>query len=239
MKQALFPLIVLLGATAACPLPASRQISRPAELVGRVSDNYARVRDAQMDITLDTSLQIFGCAGLHRQKGRLFFKAPDKMMVSLEKDRYYLRGNRIRKIDKDNKRYYIRLLYAPDFSVGFNPTLITHNFNLNLLSESTNEAALEGLPKPGVLKNVKKVIFYLDPQNNLLRSLDLMIAQNIKGKVQIRYEKIKGLDVPVATYGRSAVQLNGGMLVALDFDLRGENVRVNLGLSDKLFDPCF
>ena len=211
----------------------------PEELVNRVSDKFLKVRDGEMDITLDTSLQIFGCGGLYRQRGHLYYKAPDKVMATLEKDRYYIKGNKIRKIDKEGKRWYVQLLHAPDFTPGFNPRLITYNFNVKTIKESSEEVVLEGLPKPGVLKNVKKVYFHIDPRADLLRSIDLTITNGIKGKIEIAYEKINGLDVPTATYGKSALEWSGGFLVGLVFNLSGQNAKINTGLPDKLFDPGF
>lgn len=211
----------------------------PEELVKNLNDTFSGIRDAEANITLDTSLQIFGCGGLYRQSGHLYFKAPDKVMAELDKTRYFIKGNNIRKIDPEGKRYYIRLIHAPDFTPGFNPRLITHNFNLKIVSQTSDEVALEGLPKPGVLKNVKKVVFHIDTKNNLLRSMDLAISGNLKGKVDIKYEKMGGLAVPTATSGKSALEFDRGFLVGLYFNLSGKNFKVNQGLPDKLFDPGF
>ena len=211
----------------------------PEELVNRVADKFLRVKDAEADFKLDTSLQILGCGGLYTQHGHLYYKAPDRLMATLGTDRYWVRGNRIRKIDKDGKRFYVTLIHAPDFTPGFNPRLMTYNFNLKYLKETTGEAVIEGLPKPGVLKNVKKVIFYVDTSEYLLRRMDLMIGGNLKGKISIDYKKMNGLDIPVATYGRSAIEFGGGMLVGLYFDLRGTSFKVNQNLPDHLFEPGF
>lgn len=211
----------------------------PEEIVKKLNDNFSKIRDARVEITLDTSLQILGCGGIQRQKGYLFFKAPDKIKVILDRDQYFIRGNSIRKIDAEKKRYYIRLMHAPDFTPGFNPRLITHNFNLKIVKDTTEEVVLEGDPKPGVLKNVKKVFFHIDPGENILQGMDLAIAGNIKGKVEVKYEKIGGQNVPVASFGRSALELNNGWLVALFFNLQGRAVRINTGLPDRLFDPGF
>lgn len=211
----------------------------PDNIVKCLSARFDQVRDGECDITLDTSLHLFGCGGVNRQKGRLYYKAPDRVMAILDKERYYIKGNNIKKIDAQGKRFYIRLLHAPDFSVGFNPRLMDHNFNLRVISSSTGEVVLEGLPKPGVLKNVKKVTFRADPSADLLRSMDLAIANNLKGKVLIDYRVIEGLDVPVACHGRSALELNGGFLVGLIFSLKGDNFKINTGLPAKLFEPGF
>jgi hypothetical protein len=44
----------------------------PKTVVGLLTAEFLRVRDAECDITLDTSLQLLGCGGVNRQKGRLF-----------------------------------------------------------------------------------------------------------------------------------------------------------------------
>lgn len=211
----------------------------PEEIVNKLNENFAKIKDAQAEITLDTSLQILGCGGVTRQKGALFFKAPDKIKNLIGQDEYFVKGNSIRRIDAEKKRYYIRLLHAPDFSVGFSPRLITHNFNLKIIKETTDEVVVEGIPKPGVLKNTRKVVFHVDPKENLLRSLDISLGQGIKGKAFIKYEKIGGLWVPVQAFGKSALEINGGFLVALLFDLKGKNFKVNTGLPDKAFEPGF
>jgi hypothetical protein len=230
----MFPFILVLAVivwAAAGPAPST--------LVDALARKFLLVRDAECDITLDTSLQLLGCGGVNRQKGQLYFKAPDRVMAVLGKERYYVRGNDIRKIDAEGKRFYIRLLHAPDFSAGFNPRLMETNFNLRVISSSSNEVVMEGLPKPGVLKNVKKVTFNADPSADLLRSMDLSINNGLKGKIFIDYRSIDGLDVPVACHGRSALELNGGFLVGLIFGLKGDNFKINRGLSDKLFEPGF
>lgn len=226
---------ILATAIAFCLLISQVIALSPEEIVNRLNENFSRIRDAQGEITLDTSLRIFGCGGLYRQKGYLYFKAPDRVMAVLEKTRYFIRGNNIRKIDPDGKRLYIRLIHAPDFNPGFNPRLITHNFKLKVISETGSEIVLEGLPRPGVLKNVKRVVFHIDPRENVLRSMDLAIANNLKGKIDIKYEN----KIPVATFGESALELNRGLLAGLYFNLSGKNLIVNRGLPDKLFDPGF
>lgn len=211
----------------------------PEELVQKVNDNFLRIGDAQGEIDLDVGLQLLGCGGLQRQKGAFFYKAPDKLKITLNGDTYYLRGNSIRKVDREHKRYYVRLLYVPDFSVGFTPRLISHNFTLKLIKEDTAEAWLEGLPKPGVLKNVKRVVFKIDTRENLLREMELFLRQNITGRVKIDYGRFGGLSAPTATHGRSALELNNGLLVGLLFNLKGEKIRLNSGIPDRVFDPGF
>jgi hypothetical protein len=239
MRFVLLFFLLLFLTMPACPLPSGRDRLVPAEIVNSLTKKFLLVRDAACDITLDTSLQLMGCGGVHRQKGRLYYQAPDRVMAVLDKDRYYVKGNTIKKIDAEGKRYNIRLLNAPDFSVGFNPRLMDHNFNLRVLAASTSEVVLEGLPKPGVLKNVNKIIFKVDPSADLLRSMDLAIARNLKGKVFIDYQVINGLDVPIACYGRSALEMNGGFLIGLIFSLKGTNFKINAGLSPKIFEPGF
>jgi hypothetical protein len=219
-------------------IPAHAALT-PEELVNKLNEKFSRVKDAQADIVLDMGLQIFGCGGMQNKRGRFWFKAPDKIKIILGRDVYFIRGNFIRKIDGEGRRFYVRLLHTPDFSPGFNPRLITHNFNLKIIGETTGEVVMEGLPKPGVLKNVKKVTFHIDPKENLLLSLDISISQGIRGRAVIKYEKIEGLWVPVGTYGKSALEINGGFLAGFLFNLKGENVKINTGLSDRLFDPGF
>lgn len=214
-------------------------------IINKLNKNFAKIKDARADFTLDTGLQIFGCGGLQRQTGKLWFKAPDKVKVELDQVRYFIKGNFIRRIDADGKRYYVRLLHAPDFTPGFNPKIITHNFNLKAIKETTNEIILEGLPKPGVLKNVKRVSFYIEPNNCwepqefLLRKMIFSLQQNLSGNAYILYEKMGKLSVPVATHGKTALEVNNGTLVGFTFNLKGKNVRINTGLSDKIFDPGF
>jgi hypothetical protein len=211
----------------------------PEKLVLQLDENFSRLKDGQTEITLDTSLQLLGCGGLNRQTGYLWFKAPDKVKAIVGQDAYFLRGNRIRKIDNHGKRFYVTLLHAPDFTPGFNPKLITYNFRLTTIKETTTEVILEGLPKPGTLKNVKKVLFRIDPVRSLLTGLDLSLNQGLSGRINIKYEQIGGVDVPTACYGKSALEIFSGSLVGLVFNLRGEKPVVNGGLSDKLFDPGF
>lgn len=233
MKKIVLFTLLLLGFA-----PAFAAIS-PEEIVRKLDQNFSRIRDAKAEITLDSGLQLLGCGGLQQQKGLLFFKAPDKIKIMLNHDTYFIRGNRIRKIDGEGKRYYVKLLHAPDFSPGFGPRLITHNFNLKIIKESTDEVIIEGLPKPGVLKNVKKVFFRIDPKEYILRGMDLSMRQNISGRIYIKYEKIDGMAVPTVTWGKSALELASETLVGLTFNLRGEKIRINTGLSNKLFDPGF
>lgn len=211
----------------------------PEEVINKFNDSFSRIKDAHGSFTLDTSLQILGCGGPVRQTGELWYKAPDLIKFTLDRDTFFFKGNRIRKIDGQGQRFYVQLLHAPDFTPGFNPRLITYNFNLKLLKESPQDIMVEGLPKPGVLKNVNKVVFHFAPQDHLLTGMDLSLNYGLTGRLNIKYEKIGGLSVPTATYGRSALEIVSGSLVGLIFDLKGARIRVNNGLADKLFEPGF
>jgi hypothetical protein len=212
----------------------------PEEIVNKINANFIKIKDAAADITMDTSLHIFGCSGLTRFQGKGYYKAPDKIKAALNKETYFARGNRIRKIDEKGKKWYVKLFNALDFSPGFNPMLIPHNFYLTLVKDGTDEIILEGNPKPGVLKNVKKVFFRIDPHGYLLRRIDLVLVHSwLNGSIDICYQEIDGLCVPVGFKGRSAIELRAGILVGLDIELRGENIRLNKGQPDRLFDPGF
>ena len=193
-----------------------------------------------MDITLDYTLFLFGCSGLQRFEGKAYYKSPDKIKATLNKVTYFARGNRIRKIDKKGKRFYVRLINSLDFSPGFHAGLIPHNFSLKVIKDNTKEIVIEGIPKPGIMKNVTKVIFYIDPKEYLLRELDLtLVNRNLSGRIKIDYEKIKGLWVPVGFHGRTAIELMDNILVGMRIRLSGKNIKINPGLPDKLFDPGF
>jgi hypothetical protein len=230
---------LLLTACLAALLAVQALAATPEEVIDRFNASFARIKDAHGSFTLDTSLQIMGCGGPVRQTGELWYKAPDLIKFTLERDTYFFKGNRIRKIDGQGKRFYVQLVHAPDFAPGFNPKLIAHNFNLKLVKDSPGDLALEGLPKPGVLKNVRKVVFHFDPLDHLLTRMDLSLNYGLTGRLNIKYEKIDGLAVPTATYGRSALEIFAGSLAGLIYDLKGARIRVNNGLADKLFEPGF
>jgi hypothetical protein len=211
-----------------------------SEIIERLSENFSKIKDAAFDITLDYNLFLFGCSGLRRSQGRGYFKYPDKIKATLEKEIYFARGNRIRKIDGEGKRFYVKFVNSLDFSPGFHPGLIPHNFNLSVVKDDKNEIVLQGIPKPGILKNVIAVNFHIDPQEYLLRKLDLiLINKNLSGKIDIDYKKIKGIWVPIGFHGTSAIELQNFSLVGLGISLKGENMKINNGLSDKLFNPGF
>jgi len=213
--------------------------SSPEEIIQKATANFSLIKDAKAEIVLDAGLQFVGCGGMQRQTGSLWFKAPDKVKVYLDGTYYYIKGNSIRKIDETGQRFYVRLINAPDFSVGFSPALIPHNFNLKLLQDNVNEAVIEGIPKPGVLKNVYKVTFHVAKPAYLVNQLDLAINHNRGGRIFINYANQEGAMVPTETFGRSALELNAGLLVGLNFDLKGQNFIINSGLSDALFEAGF
>ena len=204
----------------------------PEEVVRKLQANFAKIRDARADLTLNTSLQLLGCGGTRRQKGTGLFKYPDRIKASLDKDTYIIKGNSIQRISAEGKWYNIGLIHAPDLSIGFHPGLIPHNFYLKNIKEDENEIVLEGTPKTGVLKNVTKVYFHIDPKLFLLRKLKMAFAnKGLSGYAEIKYEKIAGIWVPVATYGKSAVEIASSALVGFNFSLKGENFRINTGLT--------
>jgi len=231
-----FYLLLILGLI--ITLPAEATLT-PKEIVKKLNDNFSKIKDAEGEFTLDLGLQLLGCGGTQRQVGHLWYKAPNKIKIELGQVTYFFQGNRIRKIDEKGKRYYVYLLHAPDFSPGFNPNLITHNFNLKLTSSSEEVMVLEGIPKPGVLKNVNKVIFYVDPHRFLLYKMDFFLKQNLRGYALINYQNLNGIEAPTATQGRSALELFEGKLIGMIFALKGQNVRLNTGLPEKIFEAGF
>lgn len=215
--------------------------TRPATaIIEKANSNFLKIKDATADLTLDYSLFIFGCSGLHRMRGKGFYKSPDKIKAALNKVTYYARGNRIRKIDEKGKKFYVKLLNALDFSPGFHAGLIPHNFKLAVIKDDKDEIIIEGIPKPGILKHVTKVLFHIDPQGYLLRKLDLTLSNRaLSGTIKIDYEKIKGLWVPVGFEGTTAIELRENALIGMRIKLRGKNIKINTGLSNNLFDPGF
>lgn len=221
--------------------PGFASQKKAEQIIEKVTLAFFKISDAAADIALDYNLHLLGCSGLRRFTGKLYYKRPDKIKIVLfNGPTYFAKGNRIRKIDKHGKKFYVRFVNAPDFSVGFQPGLITHNFYLKVLKENKNEIIIEGLPKPGVLKNVTKVIFHIDPKAQLLRKFDIILVnKRLNGEIEFDYEKINGLWAPVGFHGTSAIEVYGGFLVGLGLNLKGKNFKINTGLPDKLFDPCF
>jgi len=226
----------LMQAEAQAPAPKRSA----AAIIQKVNHNFLKIKDAAADITLDYSLFLFGCSGLRRMQGKGYFKSPDKIKAEIDGVTYFAIGNRIRKIDEKGKRFYVKLLYALDFTPGFHARLIPYNFYLTVLKDDQEGIVIEGTPKPGILKHVRKVIFHIDPQNYLLRKLDLDLTdRNLSGSINIDYEKIDGIWAPVGFEGTSAVALNSNFLIGIRIKLYGKNIKINTGLPDKLFDPGF
>ena len=231
--SALFPS----AGIAADPLPPGRSAE---SIIEKVNQNILKIKDASADITLDYTLYIFGCSGLNRLKGKAYYKSPDKIKATLNQATYFAKGNKIRKIDEKGKKLYIRLLHSLDFSPGFHAGLIPFNFFLKVIKDDPDEIEIEGIPKPGILKNVEKVVFYIDPKEYLLRKLDLiMVNKSLSGTIRIDYQKIEGLWVPVGFYGKTAFEVRENALVGMGIRLEGKNFEINTSLTDKLFDPGF
>ena len=231
--------IALAGLCLIC-LSLSSAALTPTEIVDKLDQNFAKIKDATADITLETSLFIFGCSGKHALKGQAWYKSPDKIKAELDGVTYFGFKNSFRKIDQKGKKWYVKLINAIDFAVGYNPKLIAHNFQLSVIEENEEKIVLEGLPKPGMLKNVKKVLFFIDPQEYLLRGLDVkFFNERLGGKIDIEYQKIDGVWTPVSFSGQSAIVIREGFLVGLDIKLSSENLKINTGLPDEIFEPGF
>lgn len=237
-----FILAFLLVVFAASSLSQSPQSSskEAEEIIDKVKANFFKIKDATADITLDYNLYLFGCAGNKRVYGNGYFKSPDKMQGVIDGDTYFVKGNDIRKIRKDGNKFYVRFINSIDFSIGLHPGLITHNFFINIIKNEPDEIIIEGIPKPGILKNAKKVLFKIDPKKSLLREIDVKFGnQFLGGKIKINYEKIDGHWVPVGCEGESAIELRSSVLIGYGFKLKGSNFKINTGLSDDLFKPGF
>lgn len=213
----------------------------PEQIVNRVKSNYLQVKDFSADIVLDYHVHLLGCGGTISWPGKMSYKAPDLIKFEFTgRDTYWLKGNRIRKQDQKGRRFYITLINAADMSVGFHPGLMSHNFNLKLLAETPEEYLLEGLPKPGILKNAKKLVFHIDKERWLLRSFDIFFPNSkLNGTLTIDYELIEGLWTPVRLRGQSAIEVGRGLLVGLGIDLKSRGQKINQNLPSGLFDPGF
>ncbi|PIS31272.1 hypothetical protein COT42_01525 [Candidatus Saganbacteria bacterium CG08_land_8_20_14_0_20_45_16] len=234
-KQWLFCFLII---TLTCP--ASLAKLTPQQIVDKVTANFAKIQDAQLDFTLQYNLHLLGCTGTKKQTGVGYFQYPDKIKVLLDGVSYFAQGNKIRKIDKKGRRFYVHLINAPDLAPGFNPKLMAHNFDLSVAEEKPNEVILLGLPKPGVLKNVEKIYFYIDTQNYLLRRLNVIFFnKRLPGQIDIDYAKIAGVFVPTGLQGKSAVEAPGGFLVGLDLFLLSKDLKLNPGLPTSLFEAGF
>ena len=239
-RSSLFLLICLAAGLWQAEAQAPAPKRSAAAIIQKVNQNFLKIRDATADISLDYSLFLFGCSGLRRMQGKGYYKSPDKIKAVIEGVTYFAIGNRIRKIDEKGKRFYVKLINALDFSPGFHAGLIPHNFLLTVLKDEPEEIVIEGIPKPGVLKHVRRVIFHIDPKGYLLRKLDLDLTdRNLSGSIKVDYEKIRGIWAPVGFEGTSAVALNSNFLIGIRIKLYGENIKINTGLPDSLFNPGF
>ncbi len=236
MKNRIRLLAVLLILGLASISKAAAPRLTPEMVVDHLYNEFAKIRDARTDFTIETNLFLLGCGGTMRQTGYGWFKAPDNLKVYMNKITYIFKGNLIKRIDAEKKTTYWRFLNAPDFSVGYSPRLITHNFNLRIVRDAPDEVVIEGLPKPGVLKNVNRVTFRVDPEKWLLKRLDISFAnKNLSGYADVSYEKMGGIMAPVGTAGRSAFQSRENILIGFNFRLRGQNMRINTGIPDSEF----
>jgi hypothetical protein len=237
---ALFMLIFSLG-IAYVPGREEQALSQPSTLapeilIRRVNDNFQKIRSCRADLVLETNLFLFGCGSSQQQKGELMFLAPNNIKVTSNRYVFILIGNSIKRINPEGKVEYFRFIHSPDFSVGFNPGLISHNFYLKNLKAQPNEVVIEGAPKPGVLKNIRRVIFYIDPQNLLVRKLEMVFSDpSFSGQAEIKYEKIGELWVPTGTAGRSAIETSNGLLVGYSFKLSARNIRINTDITESDF----
>jgi hypothetical protein len=218
--------------------PSTSFKTDPRVLFSKVATRFGEIKDAQGDFRLETKVYLFGCSGTTVYEGPAYYKYPDRIKVTVKnKTSYMAQGNIIRKTDPQGKITYYKILYAPDCSIGYRPELVPYNFDLKTIAESSAEVVIEGLPKPGVLKNVKRVVFHIDPAEYLIRKLDIIFTNEyISGSAVIHYAKVDGLVVPVATEGKSAFQLRTGALVGFDFKLTSGQMKVNAGVPDRVFD---
>jgi len=221
---------------------SAAQSSQPRinEIMNKISAHFKNLKDATADITIDYNLYLFGCSGSRRMQGKAWWKYPDKIKAVMDGVTYFAKGNRMRKIDEKGQKIFVRMVNSVNFAPGFNPKLIPYNFYLTLLEDGKEDIVIEGIPKPGVLKNVTKVVFHIDPKEYLIRSLDITVVNyRLSGTINIDYEKMDGIWVPVGFQGNAAIELTSNLLVGLGIKLKGENIKLNAELSDKLFDPGF
>jgi len=232
-------LIILFFTLISLTLPSLAN-PRVNQIINNLKSNYDQVKTVQADIALDFSLMVFGCSGLQRFEGDFYYKYPDKIRAKVDGTTYYVRGNKIRKIDDKGKRYYIQLLNAIDMSYGLHAGVLKPNFDLKVIKDTPDEIILDGLPKPGVLKNTKNILFYIDPKRKIIEKFDIFFKNRmISGTIYLDHQKINNLWVPIGFHGKTAIEVVGGNLVGLQIKLISKNVRINQALSDKLFDPGF
>lgn len=208
----------------------------PEMVVDRLTNEFMKIKDIRTDFTLETNLFLLGCGGTMRQKGYGLYKYPDNLKIVMNGITYIFKGNQIKRIDAERKITYWRFMNSPDFSIGYTPRLITHNFYLQIIKAGPGEIVIEGLPKPGVLKNVNKVTFYIDPVKWLLKRLDISFQnKSLSGYADINYDKIDGVWAPIGTAGKSAFQARNNSLIGFSFRLRGQNMLINSGIPDSEF----
>jgi len=213
---------------------------RVSEIMDKISAHFISLKDATADITIDYNLYLFGCSGNRRMQGKGWYKYPDRIKAEIDGITYFAQGNRMRKIDEKGQKLFIQMVNSVNFAPGFNPKLIPYNFYLTLLEDGQENIAIEGIPKPGVLKNVRKVVFHIDPKEYLIRSMDIAIVNDrLSGTIYIDYEKMDGAWVPTGFHGNAAIELTSNLLVGIGIKLKGENIKLNTGLSDNMFDPGF
>ena len=222
------------------PLPSHAHQNRINEIISQLKANFFQIKDVQGEMILDYKLHLFGCSGTRRLNGYGYFKNPNKGTCTLDGVKWFARGNRFYKIDQKGQRWYVKLLNSLDFGIGYHPGLISHNFQLKILKDSAEQIVLEGQPKPGIFKNAKKVIFYIDPKRYLLTDVEVKFSnERLSGKSTIYYKKIGQLWVPVGCQGKSAIELSHNLLIGLSFKLKTTKVKINNSLPDKLFEPGF
>jgi hypothetical protein len=236
MRLKLCSLMLLLCFCLAVP----SQARTAGEIIQKVDRQFRKIKDATADLILDYNINLLGCAGNQRMTGKGYFKAPDKGKALVEGITYFARGNQFRKIDEKGKKFYVKLLNSLDFRPGYSPKLIPHNFYLKLIKDDEKEIVIQGTPRPGVLKNVTRVTFHIDPDEYLLREMDIrLVDKSLSGRIEIEYNEINGIQVPVGLHGSTAIELRKGILVGMDLRLRGNNIKINTDLPDSLFDPGF
>lgn len=213
---------------------------RISQVIAKLKANFAKIKYAETHVTIDYNLHLFGCSGNRRLSGKAYYRYPYKIKAIIDGVTYFANKNRIRKIDKKGKRWYVRLINSINFKPGFHPGLIPYNFHLKLLKDDKNNILIEGLPKPGTLKNVTKIIFRIDPKESLLREMDLtLVNKRLSGKIFVDYKKIEGIWVPIGFHGKSAIEISKNFLVGLDMKFKGTRIKLNKKLPDKFFNPGF
>ncbi len=240
MRQIALCLIILLLGQGFSFSQTQIDQTKAIEIINRLKANFLQISDAVVDVTLDYNVSFFGCSGKRQLKGKGYYQAPDRIKVTLNDITYFARGNKIRKRDEKGGKWYVQLINALNFTPGFHPGLINYNFDLSIVEETPDQITIKGIPKKGIMKNVKSVLFYIDPKENLLRKLDVkFVNEKLPGKIKISYQKIKGLWVPVKLEGESAIVVARTFLVGINLKLTGKNMQINNRLPPALFEPGF